>query len=231
MRLCRPSRPQKVGVPDDRGKSGMRKKYLISLAGFACSISAAVMLSAFGHVKLAIATPSQSSPTSAAVVPLPRGISGLELGMAPNQIREPFKITEDESVVAKLLAKYGKPEESKAVAEKDKALQKQFFHISADPARFPDGVTSADASASHNVIYQIGLHYDEASVKKMGWRGVTYPYVAKYGKPSQDTGSGYIWTDDRTNLDIESSGAFINVFFTDRALDLEVKREEREHQP
>jgi len=71
------------------------------------------------------------------------------------------------------------------------------------------------------------LHYDEASAKKLGWQGVTYPYIAKYGKPSEDTGSAYVWKDGRDRLEIEASGSIINVFFTDEGLETEVKKEER----
>ena len=88
--------------------------------------------------------------------------------------------------------------------------------------KLPDGVTSADASATHNVVYVISLQYDQASVKKIRCEGVTYPYIAKYGKPLEDTGSGYT-----RRLDIASSGSMINVFFTDRPLEIEVKNEER----
>jgi hypothetical protein len=170
------------------------------------------------------ATPSSTS----AVISLPRGISGLELGMAPADIRPPFKIKKDEDPLAVLLTKYGKPEQGKAVAQKNEALQKEFFRIFAEPGAFPEGVSSSDARAFHNVIYQIGLHYSEASVKRNGWRGIVAPYLAKCGKPSEDTGSAYIWDDGRTHLDIESSGDIINVFFTDKALEIEVKKAERE---
>jgi hypothetical protein len=66
-------------------------------------------------------------------------------------------------------------------------------------------------------------------VKKIGWADVTYPYVAKYGKPSEDTGSTYVWKDGRTRLEIASSGSVINVFFTDEALEIELKKEERKN--
>lgn len=66
-------------------------------------------------------------------------------------------------------------------------------------------------------------------MKKIGWEGITYAYVAKYGKPSEDTGSGYVWKDARTRLDIEASGSLINVFFTDEAVEVEVKKEERKN--
>jgi hypothetical protein len=91
-------------------------------------------------------------------------------------------------------------------------------------------VTSTDAYATHNVVYQIGLHYDETIVKRIGWEGVTYPYVAKFGRPSEDSGSAYVWKDGRTRLEIASSGSVINVFFTDEALEIEVKKEQRKNQ-
>lgn len=142
--------------------------------------------------------------------------------MVPDQIRQPFRVKADEDPVAALLNKYGKPDQGKAVAKEDEALQKRFFRISGDSGVFPDGVTSADARAFNNIIYQIGLHYDEASVKRMSWDGVVAPYLAKYGKASEDTGSAYIWDDGRTRLDVESSGSVINVFFTDKAVETEV---------
>jgi hypothetical protein len=161
------------------------------------------------------------------VVSVPRGIGGLEVGMMPDQIRQPFRVKADEDPVAALLNKYGKPDQGKAVAQEDEVLQKRFFRISGDSGVFPTGVTSADARAFHNIIYQIGLHYDEASVKRMSWEGIVAPYLAKYGKASEARGSEYIWDDVRTRLDIESSGSVINVFFTDKALEAEVNSAER----
>jgi hypothetical protein len=35
---------------------------------------------------------------------------------------------------------------------------------------------------------------------------VVTPYLAKYGKPSEDTGSAYLWDDERTHLEIALSG-------------------------
>jgi len=176
------------------------------------------------------ATRSASSSKSV-VISVPRGITGLEVGMTPEQIGQLFKIEEDQDPVAALLKKYGKPDQGEAVSRENKAILKRFFRISSGVGKLPDGVTSADARATHNIVYQIGLHYDEASVKKIGWEGITYPYLAKYGKPSEeDTGSGYIWKDGRTRLAIESSGSVINVFFTDEALEIEVRKEERKHQ-
>jgi hypothetical protein len=168
----------------------------------------------------------EQQPASANV---PRGIAGLELGMTPEQVGQLFTIKEDMDPVAALLIKYGKPEAGEAVSRQNKALQKRFFRISSGVGELPDKITSADASTTHNVVYQIGFHYDESTVKKVGWQGVTYPYLAKYGKPTKDTGSGYIWDDGRTRLNIETSGSIINVFFTDQALETEVKKSEREN--
>jgi hypothetical protein len=207
-------------------ESGMRK----TDPAFACfTLSIFLVLVGCAGTQDKPATTATLPSSSISVVSVPRGISGLELGMTPEQIRQSFKITQDEDPVATLLTKYGKPEEGKALSRVDQALQKRFFRISADAGKPPEGVTSADARASHDIIYQIGLHYDEASVKRMGWEGVTYPYLAKYGKPSEDTGSGYVWTDSRTRLEIQSSGSIINIFFTDKALEAEVGRAEREH--
>jgi hypothetical protein len=164
------------------------------------------------------------------VISVPRGITGLEVGMTPEQIGQLFKIKEDQDPVAALLKKYGKPDQGEAVSRENKAIRKRFFRISSGVGKLPDGVTSADARATHNIVYQIGLHYDEASLKKIGWEGLAYPYLAKYGKPSEDTGSGYIWKDSRTRLAIEASGSVINVFFTDEALEIEVRKEERKDQ-
>ena len=169
-------------------------------------------------------TNEQKAPT----LHVPRGITGLELGMTPEQVGQLFAIKEDIDPVAALLTKYGKPEKGEAISQLNKALQKQFFRISSGAGKLPDGITSADVRTTHGVLYQIGLHYDETSVKKLGWQGITYPYIAKYGKPMKDTGTGYIWDDGRTRLDIESSGSTINVFYTDQTLETEVKKSERE---
>ena len=160
---------------------------------------------------------------------VPRGISGLELGMSPEQVGQVFAIKEDTDPVALLVNKYGAPEAGETVSMQNRALQKRYFRISSGVGKLPDGVTSADIRATHNTVYVIGFHYDELSAKNIGWKGVTYPYLAKYGKPVKDTGSGYIWDDGRTRLDIESSGPTINVFFTDQALETEVKKSEREY--
>jgi len=88
-------------------------------------------------------------------IPVPRGISGLELGMTADQIRETFKIDEGEDPLAALLTKYGKPEAGKAVSSQNQELQKQFFRVSVDPGKtgkLPDGVTSADVRATHNIV-------------------------------------------------------------------------------
>ncbi len=163
------------------------------------------------------------------MVSVPRGITGLEVGMTPEQIGQLFTIKEDRDPVATLLKKYGKSDRSEAVSRQNEAIKKRFFRISSSVGKLPENVTSADARATHNIVYQIGLHYDEASVKKVGWEGIAYPYIAKYGEPSEDTGVGYVWKDGRTRLDIESSGPTINVFFTDEALATEVQKEERRH--
>jgi hypothetical protein len=160
---------------------------------------------------------------------VPRGISGLELGMTPEQAGQLFTIKEDDDPVARLLTKYGMSEKGKVTAQRNKSLQKKFFRISSGVGKLPEGVTSADANSIHGVIYQIGLHHDETNVKKLGWQGITYPYIAKHGKPMKDNGSGYIWEDSRTRLDIESSGSVINVFYTDKDLEFEVKKLEREN--
>lgn len=165
----------------------------------------------------------------AAAIHVPRGIAGLELGMTPEQVGQLFTIKEDIDPVAVLLTKYGKPEAGEAVSQQNKALKKRFFQIQPGIRQLPDGVTSADVRTTHNIVYQIGFHYNESDVKKIGWKDITSPYLAKYGKPTKDTGSGYIWDDGRTRLDIGSSGKTINVFFTDQALETEVKMGEREN--
>ena len=171
--------------------------------------------------------PSSRPSAPAPAISVPRGIDGLELGMTPEQVGQLFTVKEDQDPVASVLAKYNRPEADKAVSQQTEALQRRFFRISPGVGKLPDGVTSADARTSHNVVYQIRLHYDEASVKKMGWEGVTYPYLAKYGNPLENTGTVYLWDDGRTRLNIEFSGAVISVFFTDKALEVAMKREEQ----
>jgi hypothetical protein len=175
------------------------------------------------------ATPLASSIESK-VISVPRGITGLEVGMTPQQIGQLFQIKEAQDPVVTLLKRYGKPDQAEVVSRQNEAIQKRFFSVSSGAGKLPDAVTSADARATHNIVYQIGLHYDEAIVKRLGWEGVTYPYVAKFGKPSEDTGSAYVWKDGRTRFEIVSSGSVINVFFTDEALEIEVKKEERKNQ-
>jgi len=182
---------------------------------------------AFLAFLLASCTREREKPHAAAAVgrseaatgSIPRGITGAEVGMTPLQIGQIFTVREDQDPVAMLLKKYGKPAEAEAVSRQNKAVQERFFRISSGVGKLPGGVASADARATHDVVFAIGLHYDEASDKKIGWAGVAYPYVAKYGKPSEDTGTGYVWKDGRTRLSIEASGAQINVFFVDEALE------------
>ena len=66
---------------------------------------------------------------------------------------------------------------------------KRHFHVSPGKAKLPEGVMWADIRTARNKVYRIGLHYEEASVEKIGWNGITSPYLAKYGKPAQATGS------------------------------------------
>jgi hypothetical protein len=107
---------------------------------------------------------------------------------------------------------------------KDKTIPRQYFLISPGKAKLPEGVMWADIRTARDKVYRIGLHYEEASVERIGWNGITSPYLAKYGKPSQTTGSEYRWTDDRTGLDIVSTGSTITVYFTDNALETDMKR-------
>lgn len=98
------------------------------------------------------ATRSVSSSKSV-VISVPRGITGLEVGMTPEQIGQLFKIEEDQDPVAALLKKYGKPDQGEAVSLENKAILKRFFRISSGVGKLPDGVTSADARATHNIVY------------------------------------------------------------------------------
>jgi hypothetical protein len=172
---------------------------------------------------------TSTSSGEAGAISIPRGITGLEVGMTTQQIGRLFTLREEQDPVALLLEKYGKPGGSEAVSRQNETIQRRFFRVSSGVGKLPDGVTSADARATHSVVYEIALHYDEANVKKIGWEGITRPYVAKLGKPSADTGSENVWKDARTRLDIEVSGSLINVFFTDEALEIEVKKEGREN--
>lgn len=169
-------------------------------------------------MRATLATPSD--------IATPRGISGLEVGMTVDEIRQRYLVDEDQDPVAALLKKYGKQAEGEAVSRQNKAIQKQFFRVVASRSKLPNGVTSADARATHNIIYQIGLHYDGTDAATVSWEDVTYPYIVRYGKP-EETVFGYTWKDIRTRLDIERSGSTINVFFTDQALEIEVSKAER----
>jgi len=145
--------------------------------------------------------------------------------MTPEQIGQLFTIKEDIDPVAAFLIKYGEPGKGEKLSQQNQALQKQFFRISSGIGKLPEGVTSADVHTTHKIVYQIGLHYDETSVKKVGWQGITDPYIAKYGKPTKDIGSGYIWDDARTRLHIDS-GSIIHIIFSDQTLKAEVEKSE-----
>ena len=169
-------------------------------------------------------SPDARSASQSASVPLARGIKGLELGMTLEQVGQFFTVKEDKHTLKEVLAKYLKPE----ISRRDMAIQKRHFHVSPVKAKLPEGVMWADIRTARNKVYRIGLHYEEASVEKIGWNGITSPYLAKYGKPAQATGSEYRWTDDRTGLDIVSTGPTITVYFTDNALETDMKRTEKE---
>ena len=169
-------------------------------------------------------SPVPRSASQSVSAPLPRGITGLELGMTLEQIGHSFTLKEDEHPLKALLAKYLKHE----ISRKDKVIQKQYFLVLPGKAKLPEGVMWADIKTARNKVYRIGLHYEEASVERIGWNGITSPYLDKYGKPSQTTGSAYTWTDGRTRLDIVSTCPTITVYFTDNALETDVKRTGRE---
>ena len=168
--------------------------------------------------------PVARSASRSVSAPLPRGIMGLELGMTLEQIKPLFIVKEDEHPLKAFLAKHLKPE----ISHKDIVIQKQYFLVSPGKAKLPEGVMWADIKTVRNKVYRIGLHYEEASVERIGWNGITSPYLDKYGKPSQTTGSAYTWTDDQTRLDIVSTCPTITVYFTDNALETDVKRTGRE---
>lgn len=139
--------------------------------------------------------------------------------MTLEKVEQLFTVKEDEHPLKAFLAKHLMP----AISHKDMVIQKKYFLVSPGKFKLPEGVMWADIKTAHNNVYRIGLHYEEASVEKIGWNGITSPYLAKYGKPSQTTGS-YTWTDDRTRLEIDSTGYTITVYFTDNALETDVKK-------
>jgi hypothetical protein len=165
---------------------------------------------------------SASQPAS---LRLPHGIKGLELGMTLGQVEQSFTVKEDDHPLTDFLAKYLKPE----ISHKDKAIQNRYFLVTTYMAKLPKGVMWADIHTTRsNKVYQIGLHYDEPSVEKIGWDGITAPYLARYGKPTLESGSRYTWADNQTRLDIKSTGSTITVYFTDKSLETDARRAERE---
>ena len=169
--------------------------------------------------KVKSATGGSSSPVPRSAsrsvpAPLPRGITGLELGMTPELVDRSFTLKEDDHPLKAFLSKFLKNE----VSLSDKVIPKRYFFVSPGKVKLPDGVMWADIKTARNKVYQIGLHYEEASVEKIGWNGITSPYLEKYGKPSHATGSAYTWADNRTRLDIVSTGPTITVYFTENAV-------------
>jgi hypothetical protein len=162
----------------------------------------------------------------AATTYVPRGIAGLELGMTPEQVGQLFTIKEDIDTFAALYISTGLPEMGKSMLQQNKVLKKKFFQISSGIKQLPDGVTSADVVTSQNVVCEIGFHYNNVSVKKIGLQGIMSPYLAKYGKPTKakdsvfGLGDHYIWYDDFTYLSIESDNDVVNVFFTDQGIQI-----------
>jgi len=168
-------------------------------------------------------TDNRSSSATSSSVHLQRGIPGLELDMTPEEVGQSFKIDKDRNRLKALLKRYFKPE----VFSREKAIQKNCFLVSPGRLNLPEGAMWAEMKTAHNRVFQIGLHYDEPSVERMGWNVIVSPYVASYGKPVKDGGSAVIWSDNDTRIDIKSSGSTITVYFTDNRLEAEVKRADR----
>lgn len=157
---------------------------------------------------------------------LPRGLPGIELGMTPEQTAMAFLLREDVDPVVSLLGKYGAPDRALEQGRVNEALRKRFFRVEPSDRPLPQGVGSADARFTHGLLYQLGLHYPESYVKKSGWRGITVPYLAQLGSPNTDDGSSYKWEDARTRIEVALSGSVVNVFYTDLALEKDLKRAE-----
>jgi hypothetical protein len=224
MTLTSPGRhPGKMRLRGVLVKTILSKIFRTAMLGFGLGLCLLAGCAKKENAKSATggsAVPAPRSASQSVSAPLPRGITGLELDMTLEQVGQLFTVKKHEHPLTALLAKYLKLE----IPGKEKRIPRQYFLISPGKAKLPEGVMWADIRTSRDKVYRIGLHYEEASVERIGWNGITSPYLAKYGKPSQASGSEYTWTDERTRLDIESTGPTITVYFADNALETDMKK-------
>ena len=197
------------------------RRFFLELSGF-CFVFCLIIGCTNEHGEEA-KTGNRSLSATPTSVHLQRGIPGLELGMTPEQVGQSFKIDKDRNLLKDLLKSCLKPE----VFSREKAIQKNCFRVSQGRLNLPEGAMWAEMETAHNRVNQIVLHYDEPSVERMGWDGIVSPYVAKYGEPTKNGGSAVNWRENDTRIDIKSSGSTITVYFTDKTLEAEVKRAER----
>lgn len=210
---------QPVAISSGRLESSLDWSFWLSVATFILGIvSFLLFITSFRHVQSA----KEHDTKSPGSITLDRGIPGLQLGMSREQAQKSFKLLEGADPAASLLAEYGDKSGAEETIALNKLVGKQFFNVAPANGPFPKGVETVDARAANNVLYEIGLHYGSDYVARVGWQGITFPYVGRYGNPTKDVGSTYSWEDERTKLEIDASGNIVNVFYTDLAIEYAV---------
>jgi hypothetical protein len=121
---------------------------------------------------------------------IPRGIPGLELGMSLQQVRASFNLAE------------ALDSADEAGKREIKPTQKRFFRLAPTKGHLLEGISGVEATFAGEVLYNISLQYAEEYEKTVGWQGITYQYLAKFGKPSTDEKSSYGWQDYRTRVQL-----------------------------
>lgn len=200
-------------------RKGTRAAQILSFPSLAC-----VVLTLFGPIGCTagdsiLSQPSDSTTTSTPPSSLARGIPGLELGMTPDEIARSFALNEVEEPFATLMGDLVSPEEGANAVNENESVQIRYFEVLPLVEPLPAGASSVSVYTTYDVAYQIGLHYSGPGIE---WERIAFPYVAKYGRPTRDSSSGYVWENERTRLTVDASFSTVNVFFNDLAIQAEL---------
>lgn len=162
----------------------------------------------------------QVAPERAGRVNIARGEAGLELGMSLGQAQSLFKLQEETDPVAAVEIQIGLKDAADEETAVNKLVDHQFYNAmpAGDKRQLPDGVDSVHVEFAKGVLYSLKLDYTSAYVDKVGWQGFTFSYLGRYGKPTKNEGSSYIWEDERTELQVWEHGNGMSVAYSDLAI-------------
>ena len=124
---------------------------------------------------LVVALVVSALPAFAETPTIDRGVAGIQLGMALEEVRKAFQIVERESGHIILMRKFmfGDPETRKQI---NKNLETQVFAMT---SKLPEGASSIGLFFRKQMLYQITLHYDKTYIQKVDWDVFTLPYIGK----------------------------------------------------